>query len=282
MTGIRLIGIDIDGTLLDSYGCASTSALAEMRRLHGTGVQLVLVTGRRFVSAWPIARYLQLPVLIAGHNGASLRRMDGSALYSMALAESLTREVCAFALERGGFPWVYVETDDSGESQIYCQDPAAVSSGAADYCRAYFEAAQEYIRVLGDLSAEFQGGSVEVMVTVEAERAEKLSKAFRRRFGDAVSVILEVSGRFGHVEAAHPSVSKALPLKTLAEKGGFGPENIMAVGDNFNDLEMLEYAGHPVVMGNAHRELRRLGYRVAPTNDEDGLAQILSEVSSEA
>ena len=53
----------------------------------------------------------------------------------------------------------------------------------------------------------------------------------------------------------------------------------MAFGDNLNDLEMLEYAGYPVVMGNAHPGLLDLGYRIAPTNDEDGVAHILAEIS---
>ena len=192
----------------------------------------------------------------------------------------MTRQVCGAARSLGGFPWAFVETNEEGESIIYCEEPSAADSVeyAYDFIRAYFEHWRRYIRVVSDLSVEFQGESVEIVITTPPHRAEETAERLRAQFGGSISVIMERSRRYSQVDAAHPSVSKALPLQYLAEQGGFGPENVMAVGDNFNDLEMLEYAGYPVVMGNAHSELLQLGCRAAPTNDEDGLAHILAEI----
>ena len=76
--------------------------------------------------------------------------------------------------------------------------------------------------------------------------------------------------------------SKGIALGKLAERRGLRADEIMAIGDNFNDAEMLKFAGHAVLMGNASAELlatgRELGWRVAPTNDEDGVAQVVEDV----
>lgn len=281
MKDIRLIGIDIDGTLLNSAGKISNPTLAQMRRLHDLGVQLVLVTGRRYLTAADACRQLNLPLLVAANNGASLRPLGGLTLYREELDEAATRQVCGEARRLGGFPWAFVEVNDAGDSIIYCEEPTDADSEGYeyDYLRAYFEYWRRYMRVVSDLSAEFVGASVEVVVTVPPNHADRLADALRARFGAQISVIQEHSRGYSQVDAAHPSVSKALPLKRLAEKNSLRPENIMAVGDNLNDLEMLEYAGYPVAMGNAHLGLFELGCRIAPTNDEDGLAHILAEIS---
>jgi hydroxymethylpyrimidine pyrophosphatase-like HAD family hydrolase len=81
-----------------------------------------------------------------------------------------------------------------------------------------------------------------------------------------------------------PGYSKGLALEKLARRRGLRREETMAIGDNYNDLEMLKFSGHPVLMGNATAELlatgRDLGWRVAPTNDHDGVAQIVEDVLS--
>ncbi|HKT69146.1 MAG TPA: HAD-IIB family hydrolase, partial [Terriglobales bacterium] len=76
-----------------------------------------------------------------------------------------------------------------------------------------------------------------------------------------------------------PGCSKGVALRRLAQSLGVVPADIMAIGDNFNDLEMLEFAGHPVVMANAAPDLvhlaRKRGWLIAPVNDEDGVAHIV-------
>ncbi len=281
MRDIRLIGIDIDGTLLNSAGKITPPVEAQIRRLHALGIQIVFVTGRRYLTAEPICRHFDLPMLVACNNGAALRPLGGSALYRVELNETLTRQVCGEARALGGFPWAFVETNDEGDSIIYCEEPTAADSEgySFDYLRAYFEHWRRYMRVVSDLSVEFQGASVEIVVTVPPGRADPMADGLRARFGRQISVILEHTRGYSQVDAAHPSVSKALPLKRLAEQNGLTSENIMAVGDNLNDLEMLEYAGYPVAMGNAHPGLLEIGCRIAPTNNEDGLAHILAEIS---
>ena len=92
---VRLICIDIDGTLLDSAGEIPAATHRELERLHAAGRTLALVTGRRFVSAMDIARQLTVPVLLGVHNGAALRNLDGSAVYRKTLGAADVRRACA-------------------------------------------------------------------------------------------------------------------------------------------------------------------------------------------
>ena len=116
------------------------------------------------------------------------------------------------------------------------------------------------------------------MITTTAADADAMVDILTKEFGERASVIKELSSGVAQIEVAHPDVSKALALRFLSERDDIPRDEIMAIGDNFNDIDMLEYAGHPVIMGNAHEELRHMGYHVAPTNDEDGLAAVLAEV----
>jgi hypothetical protein len=78
LSGVRLVGIDIDGTLLNSAGHITPATHRELQRLHEGGVRLVLVTGRRYESALSVARPLFVPVLLGLHNGASFGRREGA------------------------------------------------------------------------------------------------------------------------------------------------------------------------------------------------------------
>lgn len=278
MRDVRLICIDIDGTLLNSSDEITPATHRELERLHAAGKTLALVTGRRFLSAVEVARKLTVPVALGVHNGATLRRLDGSAIYRKTLGAAAVRRACEIALARRGFPWIYVDEPDSGDSRVYCEDPASASDGVRRFATTYHARNEQYFNVLDELVAGYEGDAIEVMVTTTADDADTMVAALQSEFGERASVIKELSSGVAQIEVAHPEVSKALALRFLADRDGLTRDDIMAVGDNFNDIDMLEYAGHPVVMGNAHAELRGMGYRVAPTNDEDGLAAVLAEV----
>ena len=278
MRDVRLIGIDIDGTLLNSSEEITPATHREIERLQAAGKTLALVTGRRFVSAAEVARKLTVPVLLGIHNGASLRHLDGSALYRRTLAAAEVRRACESAKSRGGFSWIYVDEPDGGDCRVYCEDPSSAPDGVRGFATTYHGRNAQYFHVLDDIVGGYAGDAIEVMITVTADESVPMANTLSAELGQSASVIREISSGVSQIEVAHPDVSKALALSFLAERAGFTPDEVMAVGDNFNDIDMLEYAGHPVVMGNAHEELKGMGYHVAPTNDEDGLAVTLAEV----
>jgi hydroxymethylpyrimidine pyrophosphatase-like HAD family hydrolase len=97
--------------------------------------------------------------------------------------------------------------------------------------------------------------------------------AFAAEF--ALAVTLYESKDFGMIDVIHPSCSKGSSLAEWASIRGLGREEVMAIGDNHNDLEMLAYAGTPVVMGNSVPELKTQGWHITSTNDEDGVAKAI-------
>ena len=278
MEDVRLVGIDIDGTLLDSRGEISAATHRELERLHRRGVLLVLVTGRRFHTASQVAAKLRVPVLLAVHNGAALRERDGTYLYADLLPEREARIACRVGQENGAFAWVYQDDEDGSTTRIYCEPRDRAPDGLEAYIGRYFDANPGFITVLDDLSREFVGATLEVMLTTPQENGDAVIAAATEALDGRARVIEERSRGICHIEVAHPRVSKARPLAFLAAKHGIPREAILAVGDNYNDLDMLEYAGHAVVMGNAHLPLHGYGYRVTATNDDDGLAQVLAEI----
>jgi hypothetical protein len=80
------------------------------------------------------------------------------------------------------------------------------------------------------------------------------------------------------IDVLNTGCSKGHALERWAGHRGFGREQVMAIGDNHNDVEMLEFAGHPVIMGNACEELRGRGWAVTLGNDQCGVAAALAEV----
>jgi hypothetical protein len=277
VTDIRLVGIDIDGTLVNSQGTVTDATHAELARLHKKGVVIAIITGRRFESAIPIVRQLDVPVLMGLHNGASLRRPDGETLYAELLPEEDARRAAALARERGAYPIAY-QPDPTVGTRILCEPPETAPKELVRYLTRYASQNAEYVIAVENLNRCLVGGVLELMAMSPISSGERVIAHMRDGLASRGSVITAIVGTTAYVEVAHPRVSKALPLRFLCEREGWSAENVLAVGDNYNDLDMLRYAGHPVIMGNAAAELRAMGFCVAPPNDEDGLAQALSVV----
>lgn len=275
MSAIRLVGIDIDGTLLDSQGAITDATRDALNRLHERGALIAIITGRRFESAMETVRQLDAPVVMGLHNGASLRRPNGETLYAELLPEEDACRAAALARECGAYPIAY-QPDSSVGTRIVCESPECAPPELVRYLRGYARRNAAWLTRVESLSRELRGGVLELMAMSPASNGERVIERMREGMAHRANVIKAVVGKTSYVEVAHAKVSKALPLQFLCEREGWSAENVLAIGDNYNDLDMLRYAGHPVIMGNAAPELLAMGFRVAPTNDEDGLAQVLN------
>src|SRR5207237_1083143 len=183
---VRLIALDIDGTLLDSrwqVSEANRQAIAEAAR---RGMEVALVTGRRYDFAMPIARQLHAPLTMIVSNGALIRSNDGRTH----LRHLLPQRVAARVLQ--------------------------------------------------------------------------LTKPWR----EGAAVTMYEHRDFAMIDVLNPVCSKGASLKEWTALRGFAREEVMAIGDNHNDLEMLNFAGIPVVMGNSVPELKTFGWHQTTTNDE--------------
>jgi hypothetical protein len=146
--------------------------------------------------------------------------------------------------------------------------------------KGYFLLNREFIGQISPLEDSLTEDPIQVMFTgpVETMRgAEKVLHSSPDRATFALSVTYYESRDFGLVDVIRPNCSKGTTLAEWTARRGFSRGDVMAIGDNFNDREMLEFAGLPVVMGNSVPELKTLGWRETLSNDDGGVAAAIAE-----
>jgi Cof subfamily protein (haloacid dehalogenase superfamily) len=266
---VKLIALDIDGTLLDSRWTlpeANRAAIAEATR---RGIEVALVTGRRYDFAMPIAAQIGAPLTMIVSNGAVIRTQDGETH----LRHLLSREAAARALEISR-PWrdsSAVIFDRPGENQVILE----VLASDDPIRSAYYARNKEFIGQAIPLESCLTEDPLQVMLSGKVEPmrdAEALLRGAEAAEGFKVAATVYESRDFAMIDVIHPQCSKGAALAEWAALRGLAREEIMAVGDNHNDLEMLTFVGIPVVMGNCVPELRNFGWHETASNDHNGVA----------
>ena len=271
---VKLIALDIDGTLLDSrwqVSEANRHAIAEAAR---RGIEVALVTGRRYDFAMPVARQLDAPLTMIVNNGALIRSNDGRThlrhLLSSRTAEHVLRltkpwrEGAAVIFDRPAENQLMLERLDPDDSLRY----------------AYYSRNKQFIGFANPLETCLTEDPIQVMLsgTVDAMR-EADSLLLDSEYGEDFRLALTAyeSRNFAMLDVLPPGCSKGKSLAEWAFRQGFAREEIMAIGDNHNDIEMLAFAGIPVVMGNSVPELKTYGWHETRTNDESGVAHAIEQ-----
>jgi Cof subfamily protein (haloacid dehalogenase superfamily) len=271
---IRFIAVDIDGTLLNSkleVSAANREAIAEATR---RGVEVALVTGRRYDFAMPVARQIDAPLTMIVNNGALVRTNDGKTMLRHLLPQEIARHVVT-ATET----WRYataVVFDRPQANQIMVQsidwdDPTR--SG-------YYRRNREYLAEAKPLESCLTEDPIQVMYTGTVAAMREAELALRRLpFAEEFNVAATVyeDKDFSMIDVIRAGVSKGATLAEWTGVRGTAAEEILAIGDNHNDLEMLSFAGVPVVMGNCVSELKQRGWHVTASNDEDGVAAAIEQ-----
>lgn len=271
---VRLIALDIDGTLLDSQwrvSEANRNAIAEAVR---RGIEVALVTGRRYGFALPTAQKIDSPLTMIVNNGALIRTNDGNT----PLRHLLPRRTAEKALELSK-PWrsaTAIVFDRQRENQVMIE-----SFDWDDPNRsAYYTRNREFIGQAVPLESCLIEDPIQVMLTGtvapmrEAELALRAAPC-KEEFGLAVTVYPPKD--FAMIDVLPPGVSKGSALAEWAALRGYAREEVMAIGDNHNDYEMLSFAGTAVVMGNGVPELKQFGWHETYSNDESGVAAAIEQ-----
>ena len=273
MTKYKLIALDIDGTLADSDGKITTRTKEAVHSVAQTGATIVVATGRRFITAKPRVLQLEFPeVLLAAHNGAILKRLNGELLHHQLLPCAIAKKVVQIAKEFGLRPVAFEGTQDS--ANLFVEDYGDRLDG---WERGYLEENKAHLNWVDNLATDLPGDVIEIISVVPAEKAHEVAEIFQTRLNGRVKPILVIinNGRHAFLGLSHAKVGKDLPLRYLAEQMGIQPSEILAIGDNYNDLDMLQFAGTAVVMENADEALKQQGFYVTASNDADGVAAAL-------
>jgi Cof subfamily protein (haloacid dehalogenase superfamily) len=275
---IRLIALDLDGTLLNSRGQLSERNRRAIREARARGVSVALVTGRRFRDARPLALELGLDVPVISHNGAltkHARTLETVAALLMPVVEA--HEVVRVGRAEGAS--ALVSDDHLGAGVLVFDHLPETNRALMEYIawarRIHGEEAGEAIRHVSSLEEYLDHEPVHVTFSGGYEGMRGLQETLAGELGPRVKLMLTLYPKldFGLLDVLHPQASKGAGLSAVAAEQGLTREEVMAVGDNLNDIEMLEYAGTGVVMENAERSLReRAHFQVTASNDEDGVA----------
>jgi Cof subfamily protein (haloacid dehalogenase superfamily) len=281
---IRLLALDLDGTLLGSDGRVPEANGAAIARAIDAGVEVAIATGRRYDFALPILEQLPGPLTLILSNGAIVKSLGGDTLMRRLLPRAVARRVLARTRAHRDSAALIFDRPREGQvvfERIAWEHPRH---------RRFVESNRPFVAEVSPLEnalADDAPGEdpVQVMFTGGCAAMRRLFQELREAHQppavqneqDGYSVALtEYEHRdFSLVDVVQAGCSKGSALRAWAARQGLSSNEVMAVGDNLNDLEMLEFAGVPVVMGNGVPDLKARGWALTATNDNAGVASAI-------
>jgi hydroxymethylpyrimidine pyrophosphatase-like HAD family hydrolase len=275
---IRLIALDIDGTLLGSNGEIPAANRDAIARAIEAGVEVAIATGRRYEFARSIFERLPAPLTLILSNGAIIKNRDGETEMRRLLPCAAARAALETASEhRASAALIF---DRPGERQVVFE---AIDWNDPRH-RLFYAANRSFVCEQAPLEDALTEDPVQLMLTGRCtamrsayDRLRALAGSGTLAPGEMFSVALtEYEYRdFSLVDVVQSGCSKGTALADWAARRGLAASEVMAVGDNLNDLEMLEFAGTPVVMANALPELKARGWAATASNDDAGVARAI-------
>lgn len=282
---IRMIVVDIDGTLLPAPGTSvSARNSCALRQAEAAGIALVIATGRRHAYATPLLAPVGLgpETVFITSNGTVTRSMAGQRIDRVLLEVQTALALCPALRPFGTTVFTF---DREGPGELVLEAVDALHARVS----AWVEANRRSIREIRPLERAFDAGEAPVQGMV-CGAVEDMRRAEEWLIESELSASIEVhrteyaSRDLTILDILPPGCSKGSSLRRLAQQRGLAPEEVMAIGDNWNDLEMLEFAGRPVVVRNGAPDLvdlaRRRKWEIAPANDDDGVAQVIEALLS--
>ncbi|MTT30796.1 Cof-type HAD-IIB family hydrolase [Terrilactibacillus sp. BCM23-1] len=279
---MKLIAIDLDGTLLTRERKISENNIKALKEAQKQDIQITIATGRASFDVNTKLREIGMEANIIGTNGASVHTQDGQLLYSAKLNKSTIMKDIKWLLDQHFYMGIYtqdiifVPTDGLD----WLQEELDHLKKHEERAEGFQEATRrEYYRTLDSMDV-LQDPRIDITkVLVFSYDDEKLAKG-RHHFSHQVDINMVTSGT-GNFEIMANGVSKGHGLKLLANHLNIKLEDTVAIGDNYNDLSMFEVAGVSVAMGNAYPEIKETCQMVTKRCEEDGVAYAINELLRE-
>ena len=276
LAACRLLALDIDGTLLGSDSRISPRTLQAVAAVRRAGVRLVLITGRRYPAARRIAVQLGAGVPLVLHHGALVvepeperdHEVPPRILRCLPLERDAVLDTIRIGRQWGADPVVHCGFRAEGRLVV------AGISGGNEMLAGYVSRAQAERTDVADLERELPADALQVMFAGPLPSMVETYPRLCEGLGERAKVerTFYPARGVGFLDVLHPRAGKGEALAFLWERWSIPREATVAIGDNWNDHDMLARAGRGLVMGNADPALHALGFEVLPTNDEDGVA----------
>ncbi len=259
----KLIAVDVDGTLLDSNSSLSDETREAVKKAVEKGVIFTISTGRPIQGVRPLMKQMDLeeydfPVIT--YNGAmALTYKTGEIIYSQNLSKEDARQIIELGrkLKTDVMVWA--------NNNLYTLE---LNQKALDYSSISKVTPYE----IDDLDKVLDLGVTKVLWYDEVETIARYEREIGSELGDNVNFH---SSRPYFLEFVDKRASKAIAMEKIGQKYNISREEMIAVGDGFNDISMIEYAGMGVAMGNAAPEVKEKAKFVTLSNDEHGVAHVI-------
>ena len=280
---ISFLALDLDGTLLDSRGHISERNRLAIDNAREHGVRVALVTGRRFRDSRPVALELGLDIPLISHNGALTKH--AATLQTVSILP-LPLDAAREALRVGR---------EAGADALLSDDHEGLGVLVYDHLRGENTAAHKYVSWARRIHGEEGANAVQQVDSLEdyldhepihlafsgtCNEMDQLEEILKTELGSTVKILgtKYLEQDFTLLDILNPAASKGAGVAAAAAELGVAREEIMAIGDNYNDLEMLLFAGTGVVMANAPLTLREIGgLHPTASNRDDGVALVIEQ-----
>ena len=272
---VRLIAIDIDGTLLNSEFKIPAANLAALRQAHESGIEIVLVTGRRHTFAMPIAEALGFDIWLITSNGAVTKSMSGELFHRDLFPAATVRKLIA---HMDAFRSNCVLTFDTDLPGALVLEHADVLNASISR---WIEKNAAWIQFVVPIEKALITDPVQAMYCGTIARMREAEAHLKTSGFDHEITVLKteyIARDLCMFDVLNYGCSKGHAVERWASYRGITKEQVMAIGDNYNDIEMLNFAGIPIVMGNASEAMKKLGFGTTLTNDEAGVAAAVEQV----
>lgn len=250
---IKLIALDVDGTLLDDDHRISDNNIRTIRRAAELGVKIVLCTGRGSMSAKPVMEELGLEGVMITHNGASIMDTSGNVLHEYTFNIREVEELIHYCRKHG------VHYDLNTSTNMIVDQMPADAKKMYDAFLAEPEMVGDVLQVDEPLVKFCMFGSQDMMDQVERDWPDDQQELRFIRSGDYF------------VDVMRPDVSKGIALKKLAEIWQVNRSEILAMGNYYNDIDMLRFAGIGIAVANSPDEVKQAADEVTVSNNEEAV-----------
>lgn len=260
----KLLAIDLDDTLLGDDLVISQETKQAVKKAKAAGVKVVIATGRMYCSALPYAQELGLAEEIITYNGALMKKIAAEEeVFHHPVPLSVTKQIAD-----------YIETEDL-HLNLYLDDALYVnkSGWGADY---YEEVSGEEAVLIEEPLDQFLSQPPTKLLIIERdeEKRERSLQTLKQKFGEQVYV---TSSKTYFIEIMNRIVSKGEALQELTDRLEIDREEVIAIGDSYNDLEMLEYAGLGAAVNNADQPIREQADYVTASEHDEGVAEVINK-----
>jgi Cof subfamily protein (haloacid dehalogenase superfamily) len=258
---IKLVALDVDGTLVGRDLNISPRVRDAVARMRGAGIQACLVTGRMYRATLPFVRELGLDAPVVCYQGAAvIDPASDELLRHLALENDVVREVIAAAETAHAHLQLY------RNEEYYCEARNRFSELYASL------AAHEPVVVPSLRETFAYSGATKAVVVADASDAARYEAQLRALLGERAYVTRSLPE---FVEILNPRVDKGEAMRFVAARLEVPMSQVMAIGDSWNDAPLLQAAGLGVAMGSAPEELRALAGAVVADVSHDGVAEAI-------